>query len=496
MFFLLISFDFQNFSVGFGKFWKKKSLCLVLSWIENKYQIHIWKQSVGNFCYPVCLQDVKELFVGSEEKQGGPKGMELQAIEVHPVGCLRQGSSASSDTYASCFTHPQSSPSQCDMTPDSFRNVYVNPLDPDNEGGGGGQSPAAQASPPLYEEIFQGDIVPAGSSPHSAHAFFPPGSPAHGASAAAAAKGPNQIVQILDDGITATWKKQPSPKAAGGKPRPGSRDNTTASALRKMFKNKKQKTPPFPLSKPRARFHTDAASTDSARSQSSSESVNSQGSAVAAIGGGVSGSGGGGRSAPTVPGRFRKKPFARHSSSPNTGKKLANYHLIANSQSGKKNLPSTLCWYKTERVVTLLFRTLCKSRSILEKKNEHHAKTDSKEATKFRSKSERLQFCGMLFTRKDVQLSKTKPLDLSPVQCPYCTPALTADGIGTQAIGFLRFDLRGLWEAGVGKTKTAPPISPEWVKFPPGTGDFLQFCVTNVTQEGKTTHPSLQCSPW
>ena len=263
--------------------------------------------SSSNSCCPVCLQDVKELFVGSDEKQGDPKGMELQSIGVHPVGCPRQGSSASSDTYASCFTHPQSSPSQCDMTPDSFRNVYVNPLDPDNEG----PSPPT-SSPPVYEEIFQGDIT--SESPRSAQAFFPPGSPAHGA----AAKGPNQIVQILDDGITTTWKRQPSPKVAV-KQRTNSRDATAASALRKMFKNKKQKTPTFPISKPRARFHTDT-STDSARSQSSTESVNSQGSAVK-TGSGV--------------GRFRKKPFARHSSSPSTGKKLANYHLIANSQSGK-----------------------------------------------------------------------------------------------------------------------------------------------------------------
>ncbi len=244
--------------------------------------------------------------------------MELQAIEVHPVGCPRQGSSASSDTYASCFTHPQSSPSQGDMmTPDSFRNVYVNPLDPDNEGG----APPAATSPPVYEEIFGGDIVPSDGSAHSTQAFFPPpGSPARGASA----KGPNQIVQILDDGITATWKRQPSPKTAVQQQRTNSRDgsSTTASTLRKLFKNKKQKTPPFPLSRPRPRFHTDTASTDSTRcSQSSSESVNSQGSSVGKPG--------------TTTGRFRKKPFARPSSSPNTGKKLANYHLIANSQSGK-----------------------------------------------------------------------------------------------------------------------------------------------------------------
>ena len=210
----------------------------------------------------------------------------------------RQGSSASSDTYGSCLTHMQSSPSNYDMTPDALKsNVYLNPVDT-NEGDSG---PAPLVPPPHYNDVITGEFDRRnihGSPPLPNSGF---------AGQTAQGKQTNPVGDRYDE-PPVVGKAQPSPK-----PPEKSRHSKGATSLRQMFKNRKQK--PLTLAKPRARFSADS---DSARSHSSTDSVNSQGSVK------------------TSSARFRKTPFgSRHHSSPATGKKLANYHLIANSQSGK-----------------------------------------------------------------------------------------------------------------------------------------------------------------
>ena len=191
----------------------------------------------------------------------------------------RHGSTASSDTYASCPTHPQSSPSPFDIGGDSGKhNVYVNPLD--------------QALNTVHME----------ESPPNGGKFTRPCRTAIGPLAS------DQIVQKLNDGLTATWHLAPpffTPE--GHRKRANSRGSESSpSPLKQALRRNKSLG-----IKPKARF-TDG---DSMRSHSSSDSINSQGS--------VKSKG------------LRFKPFAGrfHGSSP-TGQKLANYQLI-NANSGE-----------------------------------------------------------------------------------------------------------------------------------------------------------------
>lgn len=228
----------------------------------------------------LCLQDVRD-FLGDQDDRC-PRDDARAALEMKSFA--RQGSSASSDTYASCYTHQQSSPSNCDMTPDSLRhNVYVNPLEPDIP---------VQIPGPIYLTGAgggNGGNALGGEQVASPSAAFP-----------SSQRSP----------------PPPSPKPRSSPKRSRSKDpakgGSGASTLRQIFKNRKQKS--LTLGKPRARLND----SDSGHSHSSSESINSQGSVKAVS-------------------RFRKPFGGRLHSSPSTGKKLANYHLIANSQSGKKH---------------------------------------------------------------------------------------------------------------------------------------------------------------
>ena len=243
----------------------------------------------------------------------------------------RQGSSASSDTYGSCLTHMQSSPSNYDITPDALQsNVYLNPLDISEASSPIGPS-SVVSPPPRYCDVMTDDVTSPPLPNSSSASVGTPGTCKGGAGGGGGgSKGMNQVghrpsgdhqLHHHHSSSAATAAKQPSPKHSEKTRHKG------ATSLRQMFKNRKQKS--LTLAKPRARFSADS---DSARSHSSTDSVNSQGSVK------------------TASSRFRKAPFgsSRHHSSPSTGKKLANYHLIANSQSGESKfqllLLSTLCY--------------------------------------------------------------------------------------------------------------------------------------------------------
>ncbi len=215
-------------------------------------------------------------------------------LEMKPLA-TRQGSCASTETYASSYTHPQTSPSTNDMTPDSIRHACT-PSD----------SPLPSYTPP--NSASGGDSYGEGE-----HNNFP--------SSTTSKQGSNLSVQIMDEALPRKCKKQQS-NAPKSPIRTRLKDGPAANALRQMFRNRKQPKQGVVLGKPRSHL-TDAE--NGAQSHSSSESVNSQGSVRTPSSGAAS--------------RFRKPALfggRSHQSSPTTGKKLANYHLIANSQSGKE----------------------------------------------------------------------------------------------------------------------------------------------------------------
>ena len=180
----------------------------------------------------------------------------VTVLELQPL--WRQGSTASSDTYASCHTHPQSSPSNYDSTPPEQvapprHNVYINPLDqhhaasfdsPDSEG--------LNRASPLYE---------CNSCKHykrfeACPCRFP----------AAALQGPDQLVQKLIPGVTTTWQPQRSPHSPRSRSNPRDISATGSSFKRGMKRHKTLGA------KPRARF----SDMDNHRCHSSLESINSQ----------------------------------------------------------------------------------------------------------------------------------------------------------------------------------------------------------------------------
>ena len=200
---------------------------------------------------------------------------------------FRQGSSASSDTYLSCQTHLQSSPSNYDVTPELPRHhIYALPT---NYAGYQVAAPLGHSAP-LYSCTFdnnnpQDHILPCSTSKDSDKNVQNPNSQ----------HPPKHKIPTI------------SPKHPKSPLRTRLKDGPAASALRQLFKNKKQKT--HPPSSPRL------SHCERSRSHSSTESVNSQGSVRQGSG----------------PKTRKARP------SPGTGKKLANYHLIANSQSGTYN---------------------------------------------------------------------------------------------------------------------------------------------------------------
>jgi hypothetical protein len=193
----------------------------------------------------------------------------------------RQGSTASSDTYASCYTHP---PSQASPINPDQQSLYINPMDQGE----------------TYDKVL--DTPSPGSCPPNA---LPNGEK----------ETSDQLVQKLDDGLTATWRLQHS------HPQPHPPLQTSASedvqSLRpnangnKLQSSKRHKS--LPVGR-RARFDSDSKSTTS-----STDSINSQGSCKAK-------------------GRFKKQFISKlHTPSSTTGKKLANYHLITSTR-GKHHL--------------------------------------------------------------------------------------------------------------------------------------------------------------
>ncbi|XP_074641121.1 potassium voltage-gated channel subfamily B member 1-like [Tubulanus polymorphus] len=199
------------------------------------------------------------------DANGGHKN----SIEMRDLG--RQGSNASSDTYASCYTHPPSQASPSNPDPMNRHNLYINPLD----------QPVDPAPP--YDSVYPDHPPPCKLSPCS-----------------------DQFVQKLDEGLTATWQLAHPPLS------PTSADEDKSNTSGGEEKPLSKRTKSLPLGR-RARF-TDS---DSQKS-TSTDSINSQGSTRSRT-------------------RFRP-PFITklQSSSPATGKKLANYHLISNARGKGK----------------------------------------------------------------------------------------------------------------------------------------------------------------
>lgn len=227
--------------------------------------------------------------------QGKPPGnadkddngaLELKVL-AHPQ-CAAAVSNASSDseTYATCYTHPHMSPET------SNPNLYVNPLDY------GGEDP---------QELPEG----------------PPPQCREATDSQSTDKTDSRVVQNLDDGLSTTRQRSPKSKhttpcsspdkavIAQGNPPPATTDDTSTTTTT-------------------ASHPQETAESDSPPQHSSSDPLHSQGSFRAKGHHSTKGGSGGGM------GRFLKSPFAKHRlhASPQTGRKLANYHVIANSKSG------------------------------------------------------------------------------------------------------------------------------------------------------------------
>ncbi|XP_064624592.1 potassium voltage-gated channel subfamily B member 2-like isoform X3 [Lineus longissimus] len=206
-------------------------------------------------------------------------------IEMENIG--RQGSTASTDTYASCYTHP---PSQASPINPDKQNLYINPMDINS-----------MDQLESYDKVLPLDTPSPGPCPS---VVLPNGE----------TEASPQLVQKLDDGLTATWRlrhSHPHPplQTSASEDCQSLRPNANGNKLQSSKRHKS-----LPVGR-RARF------TDSDKSATSStDSINSQGSSKAK-------------------GRFKKQFISKlHTPSPTTGKKLANYHLITSTRDLRNKL--------------------------------------------------------------------------------------------------------------------------------------------------------------
>lgn len=205
----------------------------------------------------------------------------------------RQGSNASSDTFASCCTHPQNSPLiasiHCAAEPNR-QNVYVNPI---NE-------------PPLVcppNSVIVNDRGTRDLRVDNAFRSNNLDAPNHAS---------DQIVQSLDEGYTTTWRRADSPTSLCGEFRSRSHSKNEQHSV---------SSPKSPLKRHKSlsgEKHPRFADLRTERTYYSSDNIYSKCFAKPKM-------------------KFRKASSLanRLHISPATGKKLAHYRMISNSKSGK-----------------------------------------------------------------------------------------------------------------------------------------------------------------
>ncbi|XP_061166113.1 potassium voltage-gated channel subfamily B member 1-like isoform X3 [Saccostrea echinata] len=214
-------------------------------------------------------------------------------IELKPL--IRQSSNTSTDTFNSCLTHPSSpggSGAQGHLQNNCNRhNVYVNPLENSRLSSVFNLTDSSSCSKPLdlnvdykcSENVFTTDSDSV------------------------------QIVQKLEDGYTTTWNRSVLP------------NNQPSPPPRLVHQKSSEESPRAPERSLLKRHKSETGNRQSnvsgikERSYSSSDNIHDESSSKSKTA------------------KFRKAVSlaSRLHSSPSTGRKLANYHLIANPQSGK-----------------------------------------------------------------------------------------------------------------------------------------------------------------
>ena len=242
-------------------------------------------------------------------------------IEMKTI--VRQNSNTSTDTYKSCMTQPPNSPLNrssvkgtgtilCSPTCKTFcgkiasnaqRNLYINPMD-DSDTGMETINSELNDLTGICDKGMLG-IKDSGQS-SVVNAFFePPISQS------------NQVIQELNEGFTTTWQLYPYLRQEDITPavKPPSSvplGNPKRSSLKRHKSETCEKHPHFSDIKERTYSSTDNIHTECSTKNNSI--------------------------------KFRKAVSlaSRLHSSPSTGRKLANYHLIANPQSGKTHMLSKM----------------------------------------------------------------------------------------------------------------------------------------------------------
>ncbi|XP_076440857.1 uncharacterized protein LOC143280158 [Babylonia areolata] len=338
---------------------------------------------------------------GSEERSSS---VDKSCIELKQLP--RQSSTASSsDTYASCQTHPHSSPSTTAHTPsDKARhNLYVNPLgDPADSvllvtaaaaSAGRGLDAVGSSYEQLFSDLQQQEEedscgeglsaheqLSASSSSASAHHHHSGGSEGQGSSGQGSdtppphPPPPGQIVQVLDTGLSTTWQRghpqsggtpgatPPSPLLTHSRPQQQQQPHhhhrhqplqQTQSLNSHSYSSSSSTAPHRPLQR-QLSAHSDSNSTcvqppasasagprRSSFKRHKSLSVEKHSRVTEMKERNYSSTdnlAGQGFQKPKL--KFRKAVSlaSRLQSSPSTGRKLANYHLITSTKSDEKFL--------------------------------------------------------------------------------------------------------------------------------------------------------------
>lgn len=240
-------------------------------------------------------------------------------LDCDNKGCIemktlpRQESTASTDTYASCFTHPQSSPSITGRPNDAPNqaNICVNPL----------EEPSYQGQLPSYEAVMQCDFINSSANQENANMNYqkapPLGSAVCQSFNGSVNRPSDQIVQKIEDGLTATWQRNvlvssgTTPSSSVGDVRQQTRLGSHSGGATTMTKTALKRYKSLSGEK-----HPRFADPQIERTYSSTDNLHRY-------------------SKPKLKFRKASSLSSRLHASPATGKKLANYHLIAHSKSGK-----------------------------------------------------------------------------------------------------------------------------------------------------------------